>query len=312
LNCDGILVNLVVPVEGCYSHILPYRNFKTGVICERFITEQAAWYYGYKIEYAAYNDPITDALSIRWKGICSYAVDGFNTLLGIIKLDVQGGKPYISFTTDKNKQLRKGDDVIFLLQEDGAKQIVQFTITQTPRKTASNQYVVSVPILEDDLIHLQQLNLELVRFSYKNGREDLNCTLGMYGKDPQKMYIFKCYVSCFCNILSQHNIMIPKFEKTAQVETAESQDNGCYVYLMIDTTNGFHKIGISNNPEYRERTLQSEKPTIEKVCARQYPSRIIAEAIEAALHKAFDAKRIRGEWFDLSEQEVADIKMTLS
>lgn len=85
----------------------------------------------------------------------------------------------------------------------------------------------------------------------------------------------------------------------------------CYVYLMIDTTNGFHKIGISNKPQYREKTLQSEKPTIELVCAKQFPSRTIAEAFESALHKAYANKRLRGEWFNLSEEEVLMLKETL-
>ena len=80
---------------------------------------------------------------------------------------------------------------------------------------------------------------------------------------------------------------------------------------MIDTANGYHKIGISNHPEYREGTLQSEKPTIELVCAKRYPSRVIASAIESALHTAFGEKRLRGEWFNLNEKEVNDIKLTL-
>ena len=80
---------------------------------------------------------------------------------------------------------------------------------------------------------------------------------------------------------------------------------------MKDTANGYHKIGISNHPEYREGTLQSEKPTIELVCARKYPSRAIASAIESALHTAFAEKRLRGEWFELSENEVNDIIQTL-
>lgn len=314
LRCANVEVKLIAPSEGYYSHILPYNNFKIGnAVCFRFASEKAAWYYGYNIEFAAYNDPITEELSIRWKGICSYAVDGFYTMLAVIKLDVQGGNPYISFSTDREKQLRKGDEVIFLLQEEGIKQIIKFTITQAPQKTASNRYIVRVPILEDDLIYLQQFNLELVRFVFKNGREDLNCTLGTYGKDSQKMYMFKCYASCYCNILRQNNIIIPKFEKISSVQDSvtESQDDGCYVYLMIDTTNGFHKIGISNKPEYRERTLQSEKPTIELLCAKQYPSRVIAEAIESALHKAYENKRLRGEWFNLSEEEVLMLKETL-
>jgi len=82
------------------------------------------------------------------------------------------------------------------------------------------------------------------------------------------------------------------------------------VYLMIDTTNNFHKIGISNSPEYREKTLQSDKPTIELICAKKFPSRKIAESIEKALHTTFADKRLRGEWFELNNTEIEDIKET--
>ena len=81
---------------------------------------------------------------------------------------------------------------------------------------------------------------------------------------------------------------------------------------MCDSKNGYHKIGISKTPEYRERTLQSEKPTIEMVCAKEYPSRKIAEAIESALHKVYERQRIRGEWFNLSKADVMMIQKTLS
>lgn len=95
--------------------------------------------------------------------------------------------------------------------------------------------------------------------------------------------------------------------KSSRSEVEES----CYVYLMIDTTNNFHKIGISNNPKYREHTLQSDKPTIELICAKEYPSRAIAEAIESALHRAYAGKRIRGEWFNLELSDIETIKQTL-
>jgi hypothetical protein len=81
---------------------------------------------------------------------------------------------------------------------------------------------------------------------------------------------------------------------------------------MKDETNGYHKIGISNKPEYRERTLQSEKPTIALLCAKEFPTRIIAEAIESALHKTFEDKRLRGEWFALDEKDVLNVIKTLS
>lgn len=94
-------------------------------------------------------------------------------------------------------------------------------------------------------------------------------------------------------------------------EIASNRTGTCYVYLMIDTTNNFHKIGISNNPRYREHTLQSDKPTIELVAAREYPTQLIAEAIEGALHKAYANKRIRGEWFNLDDEDVVNLKETL-
>lgn len=71
-------------------------------------------------------------------------------------------------------------------------------------------------------------------------------------------------------------------------------------YLILDEKNGCVKIGISRHPKVRERTLQSEKPfmLLYKVCD---------ENIEAQLHEEYSEKRIRGEWFKLSEQEIVDI-----
>jgi hypothetical protein len=80
---------------------------------------------------------------------------------------------------------------------------------------------------------------------------------------------------------------------------------------MQDTTNSYYKIGISNNPDYRERTLQSEKPTIEMIACKKYPTRKIAASIESALHTAYSQQRLRGEWFNLTDADVAAIIETL-
>src|SRR5690606_20974667 len=87
----------------------------------------------------------------------------------------------------------------------------------------------------------------------------------------------------------------------------ETQIEFCYVYLMYDSTNGYYKIGISNNPEYRERTLQSEKPTIEMIIAKKFPIRKIAENFEKSLHLTYSEKRVRGEWFELNQMDVEHI-----
>lgn len=75
------------------------------------------------------------------------------------------------------------------------------------------------------------------------------------------------------------------------------------LYLMKDEANGFIKVGISNTPEYRERTLQSEKPTIVMIWATE-----ASYQDETFLHRKFSEKRLRGEWFELSDEDIKYIK----
>ena len=100
-------------------------------------------------------------------------------------------------------------------------------------------------------------------------------------------------------------------EPFENIPTVEVVSSACYIYLMHDTTNNFYKIGISNNPQYREKTLQSEKPTIELIATKEFPVRKIAESFEKALHQSFSNKRIRGEWFNLDILEVEQMKKSL-
>lgn len=71
-------------------------------------------------------------------------------------------------------------------------------------------------------------------------------------------------------------------------------------YLMKDESTGFIKIGRSVSPSIRERTLQAEKPTISllKVCD---------SLVERELHEQYENNRVRGEWFNLSDEEIAKI-----
>lgn len=85
-------------------------------------------------------------------------------------------------------------------------------------------------------------------------------------------------------------------------------DGICYVYLMRDDRNGYYKIGMSNNPNNREKTLQSEQPLISLVWKRAFPSRKEASAEESRLHGAFQDQRIRGEWFSLTQNDIQLIK----
>lgn len=76
-----------------------------------------------------------------------------------------------------------------------------------------------------------------------------------------------------------------------------------FAYLMIDERNGLYKIGRSKNPEYREKTLQSEVPQIKMICFCSE-----SKVSEKDLHKAFAHRRVRGEWFDLTKNDLSTIK----
>jgi hypothetical protein len=75
------------------------------------------------------------------------------------------------------------------------------------------------------------------------------------------------------------------------------------VYIMIDKNTSLYKIGRSKNPSIREKTLQSEKPTIELLY--QWDAKI---SDEGKLHDMFENKRIRGEWFNLDYNDLLTIK----
>lgn len=68
-------------------------------------------------------------------------------------------------------------------------------------------------------------------------------------------------------------------------------------YIMKDSLNGLYKIGKSINPKVRERTLQSEKPSIKMV-------KVFDKNIEKELHKQYASQRVRGEWFSLTNVQL--------
>lgn len=94
-------------------------------------------------------------------------------------------------------------------------------------------------------------------------------------------------------------------------ETQEPGGESCFVYLMRDLRNGAYKIGMSTSPSARERTLQSEQPKTQLVASKRYVNRKMALAIEKALHEVYKHKKKRGEWFDLEEEDVAELRATL-
>lgn len=74
-----------------------------------------------------------------------------------------------------------------------------------------------------------------------------------------------------------------------------------FVYLMKNER-GFTKIGYTTkSPEFREKTLQSDNPNVELLFSISLSN---AKRIEGFLHEEFSNYRIRGEWFDLSQDDI--------
>jgi hypothetical protein len=76
-----------------------------------------------------------------------------------------------------------------------------------------------------------------------------------------------------------------------------------YLYMMRDERNGLTKIGRSVRPSERERTLQSEVPSVSLIWSVES---LVHE--EKELHRLYKDSRVRGEWFDLNESDVDYIK----
>lgn len=92
-----------------------------------------------------------------------------------------------------------------------------------------------------------------------------------------------------------------KFENIYGTHTQIKKRKVQKTYLMYDKHTGFYKIGKSYDPKFREKTLMSVKPTIELIWSCR-------QDIERYLHSKYADKRVRGEWFQLSEKEIEEIK----
>ena len=75
--------------------------------------------------------------------------------------------------------------------------------------------------------------------------------------------------------------------------------NTGYVYLMQSGLHSYTKIGFSVAPIVRERTLQAEDPELVKIFECE-----AYQLFERWLHRRKAEKRIRGEWFALTAEEI--------
>ena len=104
--------------------------------------------------------------------------------------------------------------------------------------------------------------------------------------------------------LDQIVLRLDKLEaKRKDSKTETYKPKKVKTFIMKDNHNNLYKIGKPINPKFREKTLQSEKPSIDLI-------KIFNENIESKLHEQFKTKRVRGEWFKLSKEDIKTIIKT--
>ncbi len=207
-------------------------------------------------------------------------------------------KYYWNSSVRRKSESGVGDTIVLLLDN---KEQISFVAKDYPVKSGK-KFFYQFQITQDIIDKLCSHTICAIKKTFANGDEPqkLVCT-------PYCTIIFRIWLKKHMQICEQLG-----YRPNDEIEEEIKTEANCFVYLMLDEINGYYKIGISNNPKYRERTLQSEKPSIKLICAKEFTSRRIAEAIESALHKAYTAEHLRGEWFNLTAKDVQEITQTLA
>ncbi len=227
------------------------------------------------------------------------------------------GYDYLIFQFESKALMLYKDDIVSFLFNDNS--IIEFQIVFNSYRAANNPnsklFENKALITDEQLQHFE--SKRFAKWKITSKKQNLEIIGGVEGSQQYQAHnnlaiviskLAKEYRELVRNEIPNYK---PLEQESLASLTDQTYDEDCYVYLMIDTTNNHHKIGISNKPEWREKTLQSEKPTIELLASKKFINRKIAASFEKALHETYSNKRIRGEWFLLDLKEIKEIEITL-
>lgn len=101
-----------------------------------------------------------------------------------------------------------------------------------------------------------------------------------------------------------------RLEKAGIVYRDKKQKQKAYQVYIIgaedETLSNIYKIGISNAPGKRLQSLNTSNPFKLKIIHKFLAEP--AEEAEAQLHKMFTNSRLSGEWFKLTDEQIADLR----
>lgn len=82
-------------------------------------------------------------------------------------------------------------------------------------------------------------------------------------------------------------------------------ENG-FVYIGIDETKKYYKIGKTKDVKRRLKEIRHMNPTF-KILFTLQPDQVTEAEAERFLHNLYSEKRVIGEWFDLSIDDIVFI-----
>jgi hypothetical protein len=290
-----------------------------------FETKKDKFFKKYNIEY----DEFTKDESLVWEVVGGYTKPfnshTYSPIGGLESITNEGQSLFLSFNNISGRdflvlyyfsnemRIKKGNLISFLFETG---EIINLKLTDNSIKSNSkwkNLVEARINLTTDELNLFESKKLKAYKITASNFDIKSNKLGNNWYNEEEFKELLQNLAADYLKIVEREiKNYKPLKDREQERESLKADYKGvCSVYLMVDTTNNFYKIGISNKPKYREKTLQSEKPTIELIRSKQYPSRAMAESIEKALHNTFSDKRIRGEWFNLGEEDVNDIIETL-
>ena len=100
----------------------------------------------------------------------------------------------------------------------------------------------------------------------------------------------------------QHKSFIDEYFKLKSEAGTRRKDLKIETYLIKDTSSGYIKIGKSTHVLDRFKALRVGNPCIKLIM-------VINSDVEKTLHDKYESKRVAGEWFNLSDDDLIDISI---
>jgi KilA-N domain/Meiotically up-regulated gene 113 len=167
---------------------------------------------------------------------------------------------------------------------------------------------------------LNSFRLSIKKWTEQTNAIGINSSAGRYGgtfahKDIALEFFmwlsptFRLFVFQNLSRNIDFTIYLRRLKQCLKQEEADNDQNQkqSFVYAVKDFRTGFIKIGKSDNPTYREKTLQSETPVIKTILLRKFNNSKEACIFEKHLHEKLKTYNVRGEWFNLSNSEISEL-----